>query len=75
MVKMDLLQYFETSQEKCTTCMLTKITKNPFLKVNRTSNILDLIDNDLCDLHSTPTLGGKKYFVAFIDDCTRFCYV
>ena len=29
----------------------------------------------MCDLHSIPTLGGKKYFVIFIYDCTRFCYV
>ena len=34
MVKIDLLSYFETSQEKCTICKLTKITRNPFPKVN-----------------------------------------
>ena len=22
-----------------------------------------------------PTKGGKKYFITFIDDCTRYCYV
>ncbi|GJU58322.1 zinc finger, CCHC-type containing protein [Tanacetum coccineum] len=27
------------------------------------------------DLHATPSLGNKKYFVTFIDDATRFCYV
>ena len=21
------------------------------------------------------TRGGKKYFITFIDDCTRYCYV
>ncbi|GKC59545.1 zinc finger, CCHC-type containing protein, partial [Tanacetum coccineum] len=31
--------------------------------------------NDLCDLHATPSLGNKKYFVTFIDDASRFCYV
>ncbi|GJY79022.1 zinc finger, CCHC-type containing protein [Tanacetum coccineum] len=31
--------------------------------------------NDLCDLHATPSLGNKKYFVTFIDDDSRFCYV
>nr|GFA75261.1 zinc finger, CCHC-type [Tanacetum cinerariifolium] len=30
---------------------------------------------DLCDLHATPSLGNKKYFVRFIDDASRFCYV
>nr|GFA73842.1 hypothetical protein [Tanacetum cinerariifolium] len=31
--------------------------------------------SDLCDLHATPSLGNKKYFMAFIDDASRFCYV
>ncbi|GKC24928.1 zinc finger, CCHC-type containing protein, partial [Tanacetum coccineum] len=31
--------------------------------------------SDLCDLHATPLLGNKKYFVTFIDDASRFCYV
>ncbi|GJX74288.1 zinc finger, CCHC-type containing protein [Tanacetum coccineum] len=26
---------------------------------------------DLCDLHATPSLGNKKYFVTFIDDASR----
>ncbi|GJY81458.1 zinc finger, CCHC-type containing protein [Tanacetum coccineum] len=32
-------------------------------------------DSNLCDLHATPSLGNKKYFVTFIDDASRFCYV
>ena len=36
---------------------------------------LDLIHTDICDMKSTPSRGGKKYFITFIDDCTRFCYV
>ncbi|GJY49152.1 zinc finger, CCHC-type containing protein [Tanacetum coccineum] len=31
--------------------------------------------NDLCDLHVTLSLENKKYFVTFIDDASRFCYV
>ncbi|GKD81365.1 zinc finger, CCHC-type containing protein [Tanacetum coccineum] len=31
--------------------------------------------NDLCNLHATPSLENKKYFVIFIDDASRFCYV
>ncbi|GJT84360.1 zinc finger, CCHC-type containing protein [Tanacetum coccineum] len=31
--------------------------------------------SDLCDLHATLSLGNKKYFVTFIDDASRFCYV
>lgn len=37
--------------------------------------MLELIHCDLCDLHATPSLGNKKYFITFIDDYSRFCYV
>ncbi|GJV82354.1 zinc finger, CCHC-type containing protein [Tanacetum coccineum] len=33
------------------------------------------LQSDLCDLHAIPSLGNKKYFVTFIDDASRFCYV
>ncbi|GJY73269.1 zinc finger, CCHC-type containing protein [Tanacetum coccineum] len=29
----------------------------------------------LCDLNAIPSLENKKYFVTFIDDASRFCYV
>ncbi|GJW61563.1 zinc finger, CCHC-type containing protein [Tanacetum coccineum] len=28
-------------------------------------------ENDLCDMHATPSLRNKKYFVTFIDDASR----
>ncbi|GKD27236.1 zinc finger, CCHC-type containing protein, partial [Tanacetum coccineum] len=30
--------------------------------------------NDMCDLHVTPSLKNKRYFVTFVDDASRFCY-
>ncbi|GJW91455.1 zinc finger, CCHC-type containing protein [Tanacetum coccineum] len=33
------------------------------------------IENDLCDLHTTPSMRNKKYFVSFIDDASRLCHV
>ena len=35
-------------RKKCKTCMLTKITKQPFPNVVRKSNVLDLIHSDIC---------------------------
>jgi len=55
--------------------MLTKITRQPFKRIERSSMVLDLFHSNVCDLHGWPIIGGKKYFVTFIDDCTRFCYV
>ena len=35
----------------------------------------ELIPSDVCDLHSTPTIGEKKYFLTFTYDYSRYCYV
>ncbi|GJU45108.1 zinc finger, CCHC-type containing protein [Tanacetum coccineum] len=75
MSKDNLILEFDITLEKCNTCMLTKITRQPFKDIKRDSNVLELIHNDLCDFHATPSLGNKKYVVTFIDDASRFCYV
>ncbi|GJZ24676.1 zinc finger, CCHC-type containing protein [Tanacetum coccineum] len=75
MSKDGLILAFDMDTKKCKTCMLTKITKKPFQNVKRETEVLELIHSDLCDLHATPSLGNKKYFVTFIDDASRFCYV
>ncbi|GJW63124.1 zinc finger, CCHC-type containing protein [Tanacetum coccineum] len=75
MSKDGLIPAFDMDNKKCKTCMLNKITKKPFQNVKREIEALELIHSDLCDLHATPSLGNKKYFVTFIDDASRFCYV
>ncbi|GJT20674.1 zinc finger, CCHC-type containing protein [Tanacetum coccineum] len=75
MSKDGLIPAFDMDTEKCKTCMLTQITKKPFQNVKHEIEVLEMIHSDLCDLHATPSLGNKKYFVTFIDDASRFCYV
>jgi transposase InsO family protein len=36
---------------------------------------LELIHSDLCEMNGELTKGGKKCFMTFIDDYTRYCYV
>ena len=36
---------------------------------------LDLIHSDICDLKFLQTRGGNKYFITFVDDSTKYCYV
>jgi hypothetical protein len=36
---------------------------------------LELIHSDLCEVNGELTKGGKRYFMTFIDDYTRFCYM
>nr|GEV07736.1 putative reverse transcriptase domain-containing protein [Tanacetum cinerariifolium] len=71
MSKDGLILALDMDTEKCKTCMLTKITKKPFQNVKRKTEVLELIHSDLCDLHATPSLGNKKYFVTFINDDSR----
>nr|GEX00448.1 hypothetical protein [Tanacetum cinerariifolium] len=71
MSKDGLISAFDMDTEKCKTYMLTKITKKLFQNVKRETKVLELIHSDLCDLHATPSLGNKKYFVTFIEDASR----
>ena len=36
---------------------------------------LELVHSNLCEMNDELTKGGRRYFMTFIDDCTRFCYV
>ena len=53
----------------------SKYAKHPYKFVERNSNPLELIHTDICDMKSTPSRGGKKHFITFTDDCTRYYYV
>jgi hypothetical protein len=36
---------------------------------------LKLVHFDLCKMNGELTKSGKRYFMTFIDYCTRFCYM
>ena len=57
--------------KKCKVCAQTKITRTPFPTIEKTYSLIHLIHSDICDMHSHPTKGGKKYFVMFIDDFSK----
>ena len=65
-----------TLSETFQVCVESKFSNPPFHSVdNRLSEPLDLIHTDICDMKSIPSRGGNKYFITFIDDCSRYCYV
>ena len=41
----------------------------------RNCDVLELVHSDVCGPMSTPSLGGSRYFLTFIDDKTRFVWV
>ncbi|GJY11896.1 zinc finger, CCHC-type containing protein [Tanacetum coccineum] len=75
MANANLIPKLNSKNDKCQTCMHTKITRLPFPTIQRSSKILELVHSDVCDLHATPTISGKNYFATFIDDYSRYCYV
>jgi len=61
---------------KCHVCVQSKQPRKPH-KAAETWDLapLELMHFDLCEMNGKLTKGGKRYFMTFIDDCTRFCYV
>ena len=61
-------------EEACEGCLKGKQIRQPFPKeqANRAAGVLDLIHTDVCGPMPTKSLGGNSYFVAFIDDKSRF---
>ena len=57
---------------KCQICATSKLTKRTCGSVSRETNLLELVHYDLGDLKQTMTRGGKKFYVTFIDNYSRF---
>ena len=58
------------------TCIESTFARQSFNSVQEKSNeLLGLIHNDFCYLKSAPTRGEKNYFISFIDDYAKYCYV
>jgi hypothetical protein len=62
----------ETNMDKCEICAETKITKKPCKSIYREIELLGLIHSDFGDLKHTMTRGGKRFYVIFVDDYSRF---
>ena len=62
-------------KHKCETCVEEKKTRLSFQTIERNTKFLDMIHGDICDLKFASTRGGNKYFITFVDDSTKYCYV
>ncbi|MCO5572507.1 hypothetical protein L7F22_026262 [Adiantum nelumboides] len=61
----------------CEGCVLGKMHKFAFSQDGsvRATRKLQLVHSDVCGPMRTPSLGNSLYFVTFIDDFSRFCWV
>ncbi|RVW62312.1 Retrovirus-related Pol polyprotein from transposon TNT 1-94 [Vitis vinifera] len=59
-VKCGLIACNTKKFEKCEICVKSKMIKKPFHSVERSSNLLDLVHSDLCELNGMLTRGGNR---------------
>lgn len=60
--------------DQCMDCVRGKMPKKSNFVASRALGLLDLIHTDICAF-PTPSRGGQRYFVSFIDDFSRYAYV
>ena len=78
MSRLELIPKFDIIKgSKCQSCVQAKQPRKPFKSLEEKRNLspLDLIHLDLCEMNGLLTRGGKRYFMTFVDDATRFCYI
>jgi len=58
--------------KKCVHCLVEKKCKVSFeIHSSRRLEILDLVHCHLCGPMKTRTIGGRAYFLSFVDDYSR----
>ncbi|GJT64928.1 zinc finger, CCHC-type containing protein [Tanacetum coccineum] len=75
MLKQGIISYNGKHKDKCEICVQAKMKRKHFPKVDRQFEILELVHSDICELSGQLTRGGNRYFITFIDDCSRYTYV
>ena len=59
----------------CIECVKGKFTKQPKKGATRSTGLLQLIHTDICGPFAPKTICGNRYYITFIDDYSRYCYV
>ncbi|KAG8472893.1 hypothetical protein CXB51_034862 [Gossypium anomalum] len=80
MISKDLAKNFIKSvqnEDVCEVCQLGKQARLPFPTNTawRASEKLQLVHTDVCGPMKTESLNGSRYFILFIDDSTRYCWI
>lgn len=66
----------DESFDKCESCISGKMTRKPFShQVERATDLLGLINTDLCSPLRHVSKRGASYFLTFTDDYSRYGYV
>jgi hypothetical protein len=68
MWKHGYISYQHDNNNKYEVCIQVKMTKKLFPKVERNSQLLELVHYDICEINGMLTRGEKRYFITFIND-------
>lgn len=72
----DGVRLCKKSKNKYVICVKGKQTRAPFKDVgNRAGNLLDLVHSDICGPLQQRSFAGVRYFLTFVDDCSRKVFV
>ena len=75
--KMELIPVVNIDDvSKCPVCVEAQHAKKPFKYVtSRKTELLELEYSDLADFKNIASKGGKKYYITFVDDFSRYTKV
>lgn len=60
----------------CSTCQMGKSSQLPFaFSFSYSSFPLELLHTDIWGYSPTPSINGSRYYVTFIDDYSRYCWL
>jgi hypothetical protein len=66
----------QIDKSSCTVCCEGKQTRLPFpLSASKSQEVLELVHTDLCGPMENKSLGMVRYFLIFLDDYSRMCFV
>ena len=72
----NLFSHISVSSIKCEQCIYAKNHRVPFkISLNKSLNPFSCVHTDVWGPFSTPSVSGHRYFVSFIDDCTRVSWI
>ena len=76
MVKDGVLPTLDFTDNKvCVDCIKCKTTKHTKKGATRSPKLLEIIHTDIFKPFDVATFSGEKYFITFIDDYSRYCYL
>ncbi|CAG4978543.1 unnamed protein product [Colias eurytheme] len=66
----------DIGKSSCATCCEGKQCRLPFKSTShRSSDLLDIVHTDICGPMENVSIGGSRYFLLFVDDCSRMVFV